>query len=335
MIDQEQIESLFESMKPLKVLVVGDLMVDNYWWGEAERMSPEAPVPVVRVRKKENRLGGAANVALNCRRLGAQVSLASVTGDDEAAETALALLREEHIDTQLIRRSSSRITTTKTRVLGRNQQMMRLDEESDQELLITEEHEFLHETLKFLQIIKPDVLLFEDYNKGVLKENVIRKLIDHARTLGIKTSVDPKKKNFLAYKQVGLFKPNWLEVKEGLQLGALPVSAETLEEVDARLRDALDHEISLITLSEKGAYVRGRNKSPGELFPSHHRQIADVSGAGDTVIAVASLLYALDVDPLLIAQIANIAGGLVCEEVGVVPIQRERLIQESLRLLAS
>ncbi len=320
-------------MEPLKVLVVGDLMVDNYWWGEADRMSPEAPVPVVRVRKKESRLGGAANVALNCRRLGAQVSLATVTGDDLAAETAIHLLREEHIDTQLIRRSPSRITTTKTRILGRNQQMMRLDEESEQELLVSEEHDLLHETLKFLQIIKPDVLIFEDYNKGVLKENVILKLLEHARNLGIKTTVDPKKKNFLAYKQVGLFKPNWQEVKEGLQLGNISLNPETLDEVHSRLREHIDHEISLITLSEHGAYVR--RGEAGRIIPSHRRQIADVSGAGDTVIATASLLYALGADPQIIAEIANIAGGLVCEEVGVVPINRSMLIRESLRILSS
>ncbi len=332
MISRQELYDLFASMAEVKVLVIGDLMIDSYWWGESERMSPEAPVPVVRVRKKENRLGGAANVALNCRRLGAQVSLATVTGQDEAADLAIQLLREAHIDTQLVRKSADRMTTTKTRVLGRNQQMMRLDEESEEELNTSDEHALLNETMKFLQIVKPHILLFEDYNKGVLKENIIRRLIEHARLLGIKTSVDPKKKNFLAYEHIDLFKPNLIEVKEGLQIPQLSLDLASLDQVDALLRAKLKHQISLITLSDRGAYVRSRDS---RLIPSHIRRIADVSGAGDTVIATASLLHAMDTDPILMAEIANIAGGLVCEEVGVVPIDKARLLEESLRLLTA
>lgn len=323
---------MFLKMNDLHVVVVGDVMLDNYWWGEVERISPEAPVPIVTLQRRESRLGGAANVALNCRALGAKVTLASVIGEDLEGNNLLQLVKDAGMSSDLIMHSRHRSTTTKTRVLSRNQQMMRLDDENSEDLNLEEEHPFIDLVLRFLQREKPQVLIFEDYNKGVLKENVIKRITDHCNEIGIITAVDPKKKNFLAYKNVTIFKPNLKEVREGLHLSVSPVNETTLAEVHQQLQQTLQHQITFITLSEKGVYTNTGTEQ--HIFPSHIRNIADVSGAGDTVIATASMIYALTRDASLMAQVSNIAGGLVCEEVGVVPVDKALLEAESLQLLA-
>ena len=318
-------------MNDLHVAIVGDVMLDNYWWGEVDRISPEAPVPIVALQKRESRLGGAANVALNCRALGAQVSLCTVIGEDGEGDVLLRLAAEAGIDMRHTMRSRHRATTTKTRVIARHQQMLRLDDEHDEELNTEEEHPFIDLVLRFLQREKPQVLIFEDYNKGVLKENVIRRITEHCREIGIITAVDPKKKNFLAYRDVDIFKPNGKEVREGLHLSRLE-SMEDLNKVHRLLHEQLGHRLTFITLSERGVYSQVEG---GEAFiiPSHLRNIADVSGAGDTVIATAAMVYALTRDARLMAEISNKAGGLVCEEVGVVPIRKDLLQAETERLM--
>lgn len=330
-INRENLADLFESMHRIHVMVVGDVMLDNYWWGEVERISPEAPVPVVALQSRESRLGGAANVALNCKSLGARVSVASVVGKDAEGTLLKTLLENAGIETDLILQSEKRPTTTKTRVISRNQQMLRLDAETTDELFPEEEHDFIDKVLRSIQIQKPQVLIFEDYNKGVLKENVIRRIVRHCHETGTITTVDPKKKNFFAYKGVTIFKPNLKEVKEGLNINLEKVSKEQLNGVNKKLRDVLNHQISFITLSEKGVFFNDQENSA--VIPSHIRNIADVSGAGDTVIATASLVYALTRDAWLMAEISNIAGGLVCEQVGVVPIDKDLLIKETEKLL--
>lgn len=329
--DKKQLQEMFHRMEELHVVVVGDVMLDNYWWGDVERLSPEAPVPVVAVSNRESRLGGAANVALNCRALGAKVTLASVIGDDAAGNTLQQIAAETGIDTQLLYKSAERPTTAKTRIISRNQQMMRLDEEVTHELSVLEEHPFIEAVLKMLQREKPQVLIFEDYNKGVLKENVIERITAHCREIGIVTAADPKLRNFLAYKHVHIFKPNLKEVREGLHMPLQEISTATLDNVHEKLREHLQHEVSFITLSEKGVYYNDNVTS--EIQPTHVRNIADVSGAGDTVIATAAMVYALTKDAARMAHIANIAGGLVCEEVGVAPVNKERLVAECLELL--
>jgi rfaE bifunctional protein kinase chain/domain len=213
-----ELQKVFDDMDSLHVVVIGDVMLDNYSWGNVDRISPEGPVPIVSLTRRESRLGGAANVALNCRALGAKVTLASVIGDDSEGVTLVKLAAEAGIDTHLIMKSWRRPTTTKTRILSRNQQMMRIDDEVTDELYTEEEHPFIDAVLKYLQRIKPQVVIFEDYNKGVLKENVIQRIAAHCKEIGIITAVDPKKKNFLAYKDVTIFKPNLKEVREGLNL---------------------------------------------------------------------------------------------------------------------
>lgn len=329
---KEELTKLFKNMSRLHVVVVGDVMLDNYWWGDVERISPEAPVPIVRLKKREARMGGAANVAMNCKALGARVTLASVVGKDHEGHMLRDMAEQEGIDTSLLMLSSERITTTKTRVMSRSQHILRMDDELNDELSTKDEHPFLEKLLKYLQIQKPDVLIFEDYNKGVLKENVISRTIAHCRELGMVVAVDPKKDNFLAYKGVTIFKPNLKEVKEGLNISLSTINKATMDKVHKELKTVLHHDITFVTLSEKGVYY---GNSSSEVIPSHLRSIADVSGAGDTVIATAAMVYTLSKDPVLMAKVSNIAGGLVCEEVGVVPINKKRLMEECARLLAS
>lgn len=306
--------------------IIGDVMLDTYWWGQVDRISPEAPVPVVALQKKELRVGGAANVALNTVSMGADTTLLSIIGNDADGKELLRLLANNGIHTQYILRSDSRITTNKTRVMSRNQQMMRLDAEITADIDTLLEDQLLSQVRAYVVAEKPDVVIFEDYNKGVLTKRVISELIALCQEFGIVTSVDPKKKNFLSFQGVTLFKPNLKEIKEGLNLLTDTIDLAALQQMHETLQEHLHHEISFITLSEKGVFYQQGDSL--KLIPTHIRNIADVSGAGDTVIAVASLVYASTRNMLLAAEMANIAGGLVCEEVGTAAINRERLMQE-------
>jgi rfaE bifunctional protein kinase chain/domain len=322
---------LFAGFGQIRAGVIGDVMLDTYLWGHVERISPEAPVPVVTLDRREQRIGGAGNVALNLAGLGALVSSFSVIGKDADGEVLELLLAEQGIDTSGHLKSTTRITTNKARVIGRNQQMMRLDSETTRDLTPVEEEELLHRVKGYIEREKPQVIIFEDYNKGVLTDRVIRDVVALCRERGVITAVDPKRRNFFSYEGVTIFKPNLKEVREGLHIGLEEVDLTALEQVHGQLAGRLRHEISLITLSEKGVFYCDGRKA--DIFPSHVRSIADVSGAGDTVIAVASLVYAATRDAALMAEVANIAGGLVCEEVGTVAISRERLLAECGELL--
>ncbi len=327
----QSIDQLFEQFRTLKVGVIGDVMLDSYMWGHVDRISPEAPVPVVLLDRKEYRLGGAANVALNLRSLGAPVTLFSVVGADEEAERLKKMLEDQSIQTSGLIQTNNRITTNKTRIISRNQQMMRLDSETTRELNESDTNCLLNAIEEYVTKEKPGVVILEDYNKGVLTGKVIEHVIALCKKHQVITAVDPKRKNFFAYKGVDIFKPNLKEAKDALNLmGDQPLS-ELMPKVHAQLSEELNHLVSFITLSEKGVfYQQGDHRA---IIPSHVRNISDVSGAGDTVIAVAALVYALTGDAQLMASISNIAGGLVCEEVGTVPVNSERLKQECMSLL--
>lgn len=327
----EDFKKLFTSFPAVKVGVIGDVMLDTYMWGKVERISPEAPVPVVTLQKKEYRIGGAGNVALNCRSLDAQVSILSVTGDDSDSVILKQLLEESKIDTSYLVPSARRITTNKTRIISRNQQMMRLDAEVTNDLDAIDEKLLLEKVEAYINTEQPTVIIFEDYNKGVLSEHTIRKIIQWCKQSGIITAVDPKRKNFFSYIGVDIFKPNLKEVKEGLNLLVDNINEAVLKNIHAELYRVLNHHISFITLSEKGVFYQ--QDEVGHIISSHIRNIADVSGAGDTVIAVASLVYAATKNVQVMAEVANIAGGLVCEEVGTVAINKEKLLKECELLL--
>lgn len=324
-------KELFKTFSSVKIGVIGDMMLDAYWWGNVERISPEAPVPVVTVNRKEYRIGGAGNVALNLASLGSPVSVFSVIGDDDDGHILTGLLNEKKIDTGYLLKSGSRITTNKMRVISRNQQMMRLDSETLQPLKPDQEQNLIAQVEKFIDEQSPAAIIFEDYNKGVLTEKIIRTLIDICTSKSVITAVDPKRKHFFEYRGVDIFKPNLKEAREALNLLADEVNEDTLTLIHQKLREELNHRISFITLSEKGVFYEEGRES--HLVPSHIRNVADVSGAGDTVIAVATLIYALTRNTRMMAEIANLAGGLVCESVGTVAIDKTRLLRECQRLL--
>ncbi len=324
-------DQLFDTFGNTRVAVIGDVMLDTYWWGKVDRISPEAPVPVVAVSKKEQRIGGAANVALNLRSLGARVSMLSVTGKDEDGKLLKTLLDEQGIDTRYLVASSERITTNKIRIISRNQHMMRLDAEQTSDLGKVDEEELLAAVEKYLHEEQPAVVILEDYNKGVFTPTSIEKIIALCKSRDIIVTVDPKRNNFFAYKGVDIFKPNLKEAKEGLHVLAGDVDLPSMKYLHQLLSAELEHKISLITLSEKGIFYQ--QDETARLIPTHVRNIADVSGAGDTVIAVASLVYAATGDADLAAEMANIAGGLVCEEVGTVAIDKQKLLDECKTLL--
>lgn len=328
----ENFQKLFHRFSNIKVGVVGDVMLDTYMWGEVERISPEAPVPIVSLKSKDHRIGGAGNVALNIQSLGAKAFVLSVTGQDDDAEKLNSLFTSQHVNCQYCLRSAERITTNKTRVISRNQHMMRLDGEITNDLSKKDEDGLIERFEQFVKNEKPDVVILEDYNKGVLTETLIQIVVSICKEAGIVTAVDPKRKNFLQYKGVDIFKPNLKEVKEALNLLFPDVNLKLLQDIHRELSYLLHHQISLITLSEKGVFYQQQDQSA--IIPSHVRNIADVSGAGDTVIAVASLVYAVTKDVRLMAQVANIAGGLVCEEVGTVAIDKQKLLEECELLLS-
>jgi D-glycero-beta-D-manno-heptose-7-phosphate kinase len=325
------INKLFGQFAQIKAGVIGDVMLDTYWWGHVERISPEAPVPVVTLDKREYRIGGAGNVALNLASLGAKVAIFSLIGNEEEGKTLEGLLKKNNIDTGYLLQSDTRITTSKTRIISRNQQMIRLDSETTKDLSTQEEDDLLARIREYLVKERPQIILFEDYNKGVLTERVIRESIALCKEHDVFTAVDPKRKNFFSYEGVTIFKPNLKEVKEGLNLLLEDINLPSLQSIHEQLAKKLHHKISFITLSEKGVFYQSSGKA--EIVGSHVRNIADVSGAGDTVIAVASLVYAATKDIHLMAEVANIAGGLVCEEVGTVAIDKQKLLRECETLL--
>jgi D-glycero-beta-D-manno-heptose-7-phosphate kinase len=328
---KKDIQKIFNSFNKVRVLIIGDAMVDAYIWGNVNRMSPEAPVPVVTVQKKETRLGGAANVALNIQALGAIPILCSVIGDDMYGGEFVELMKKQKLSTQAIFQVQKRTTTVKTRVIGNNHHLLRVDEEQESDVTKQETQLMLDKIFFLIKNNKVDVVVFEDYDKGVITPDLILKVVVAASKNKIPIAVDPKKKNFQFYKNITLFKPNLKELKEGIKSDFNLVEKEVLSKVADELRARQGMENILITLSEKGMFI-ATNKI-NHIVPAHIRNVADVSGAGDTVIGVASLGLALKLDPILIVELANIAGGLVCEKVGVVPIDKELFLRESTSLL--
>jgi rfaE bifunctional protein kinase chain/domain len=319
------IPEIFDNFNKLKVLIVGDVMIDAYTWGKVERISPEAPVPVVNVRNREMRLGGAGNVVMNVKSLGAEAIICSVIGKDSFGNDLLKLLQEYGLSTEGIIQSETRITTVKERIIAGSQQIVRIDTETDA-LITALENQTLCEKIKQLAV-SADVIIFEDYDKGVISKELISEIIDFANAHNIPTVVDPKKRNFLHYHQATLFKPNLKELKEGLGINFDVKNTDELEEAVAQLKTTLKLKGAFITLSERGVYIDFQEDK--KHFPAHIRTIADVSGAGDTVISIAACCVALGLSPDLVAGLSNLGGGLVCESVGVVPIDKNLLREEA------
>ncbi|MDA3904990.1 MAG: bifunctional ADP-heptose synthase [Bacteroidales bacterium] len=333
MTNTQKYTQLFKQFSSLKVLIIGDVIIDAYLWGNVERISPEAPVPIVNVNSRANRLGGAANVALNIKALGAEPIICSVIGNDNQANTFLDLLAEANISSVGMVKSKNRVTSTKFRVIGNNAQMLRVDEEMDDELILEDEI-LLYDRIK--QIIKEnkiDVIIFQDYDKGVITKSVFEKthkVIDGK----IPIAVDPKRKNFFLYKNVDLFKPNLKELQEATNNHFDKKDIKSLKQEVVKLQKQLNTKLLLTTLSDQGVFIseNSAGKYSSELLPAHLRSISDVSGAGDTVISVAALCLALNTDKKILAELSNLAGGLVCEELGVIPVNKEKLLNETIKI---
>jgi len=321
----KEYSKIIDSFKGKKTLIVGDVMIDNYLIGQMERISPESPVPIVDITYQENRLGGAGNVALNMKLLGAEPILCSIMGNDDQRQVISSLLSKRGISESGIHYSNQRTTTVKTRILSRNQQILRFDKEV-KHFLNDRDEEALLDILGIQINQGPDVIVIQDYNKGILTEKIIDFIISTANKMEIPVAVDPKKTHFAKYNGVTLFKPNLTELTEGLKIDKSIETDDDLHQLAERLRIEMPHKISMITLSEKGLYISSGNDE-FHVIPSKIRNVADVSGAGDTVISIAALCLANNTDLYSLAYLSNLGGGLVCEEAGVVPLTREKLLQ--------
>jgi len=325
-------KDLFDKFNGLRILVIGDVMLDAYVMGKVNRISPEAPVPIVSLENEDARIGGAGNVALNLLALGSKPIICGLIGEDSSGDKLLNLFEKNGISTDGIVKSIARKTTVKTRVISNKQHLLRIDSESTFPLLESEEIK-LNNTIQNIINQGIDGIIFEDYNKGVLTDSVIQNTIKIAKEKDIPTAVDPKKENFLSYKGVSLFKPNLKELKEGLNLNFdFNTNKELFEKGIELLEEKLHNEISFVTLSENGVFIK--NQTEKYYVPAHMRSISDVSGAGDTVIAVATLCLISGASTKQIAEISNLAGGLVCEKSGVVSISKNELLKEVSELLS-
>ena len=322
-------KELFDSFNDKKIMIVGDVMLDVYMKGKVERISPEAPVPIVSVTETFSRLGGAANVAQNLKALDAEPILCSIIGKDDKANDLLRLMHEQNMDTSGIAQSNERITTRKVRIMSNNAQMLRVDTEDTFDL---SEKEYDLLILKIKDIIdreKINGIILQDYNKGVLTERLIKETVALANEKNIPVGVDPKKKNFLAYQNVTFFKPNLKELKEGIGISSKDDNIDDIIKAVDILQKKLNCRYIMTTLSERGVLIKDYETNTCHHIPAHLRKIADVSGAGDTVLSVAMLCLVCKEEAYSIAALSNLAGGLVCEELGVVPINKKRLFEES------
>ncbi len=315
---------VFSGFKKLRVLIIGDVMVDSYIWGVVERISPEAPVPIIQVKTRDNRLGGAANVALNVLALGATPVLCGLAAEDENGKRLVKLLDEKKLTREGLVMSESRPTTVKARVIASHQHVLRIDQESDSAATAAEESELLKRIEKLLPTC--DVVIFEDYDKGVITPSLIEQTVRWAKAKGIPTVVDPKKRNFIHYRGVTLFKPNVKELREGLKIDLDASDLLSVKEAVKQVKEKLEAEGVMLTMSEHGVFIDYQGEQL--TVSAHKREIADVSGAGDTVVSIAALCVALKLPARDIAGLSNLGGGLVCQHVGVVPIDTEELRSE-------
>lgn len=322
------VEELFRKFKNSKILVIGDVMIDAYLCGSVSRISPEAPVPIVDIQNRYYRLGGAANVAVNLHSLGATPILCSVIGNDEKSRLFLELLDEKELSPMSIFRSDHRKTTIKYRIVGNRVQMLRIDEEDIKPISPADADILLKNVKSLLFQHQVDAIIFEDYDKGILTEEIITTIVKWAKANEIPVAVDPKKKNFNFYKGCTLFKPNLKELKEGLHYDEKDFSMESVQRLMKEFAIQNDNHYLFTTLSEKGVTIYDSTRDEFYTQSAYLRQISDVSGAGDTVIAVAMLCLLAGLSPKMTAQIANLAGGIVCEFSGVVPIPADKLKSE-------
>lgn len=314
--------SLIDSWQGKRVLVVGDLMVDQYLWGDSSRISPEAPVPVVDVTSREIRPGGAANAALNVKALGGEVILAGLVGEDGLGDSLKSLLDDAGFDTSLLIQSAYRRTTVKTRVMSRGQQLLRIDEEDLIPINTFESKELLEKRFGSLGDI--DAVLISDYDKGLINEGLINKLSALAAIKEAIITVDPKYDNFFSYKNCSLFKPNLRELNDACSLQLKGSEHNEIRDAVLELRRRMPHHQSLVTLGGHGMLAIDEHGGTSHI-PARLREVVDVSGAGDTTIAVVTLALCAGASLEEAARLSNEAAGIACDMAGVVPVSRELL----------
>lgn len=318
--DASRLEILLKGFGGRRIAVVGDLMLDRYVWGTVARISPEAPVPVVEIDNESTRLGGAANVANNIASLGGVPVMIGVCGSDDGGIMLRKTVEDLGYATDGILTDTGRPTTVKTRVIAHNQHVVRIDHEVKGDISTDIERriaEFLGGTIKGI-----DGIILQDYNKGVLTKGLIRRLTEMANLAGVIVTVDPKFNNFFEYKGVTVFKPNRKETEEAL--GIRMNSQPHIDEAGRTLLERLRSKSVLLTLGERGMALFESDGS-SSVVPTKARHVADVSGAGDTVIATMTMALASGASHKEAAALANYAGGIVCGEVGIVPVNKEQL----------
>ncbi len=320
------LDAFFRNIPKQKILVIGDVMIDTYLWGRVKRVSPEAPVPIVSDIVEESRLGGAANVALNVKSMGAVPILCSVIGRDEKGTLFLDLLEEQNLSDVGITVDEYRVTTQKTRVISGFKHLLRVDEEMEASLSSRIQDNFIEIVLSLMDSGGIDAIIFQDYDKGVVTPSIISRVVKKATKKKIPVMVDPKFRNFKKYQGVTIFKPNLKELVEGLKIDAGKKDIEVLARVAGKFRKDNNQEMLMVTLSDNGILLL--DKDGYQHIPAVKRKVTDVSGAGDTVISVSSICYAGGMTPRQIAAVANLAGGQVCERSGVVPVELDQLIGE-------
>ena len=316
------INNVFENFKGKKVIIIGDSMVDSYIFGEINRNSPEAPVPIVDIKKEDTKLGGAANVALNIQSLGMEPILCSVIGDDEDGQNFMKLCKKNNLVTRGIIIDEHRKTTNKKRVIVNKDHILRIDNEETNYLKSNVRNKFINNTEKL--IANNEIIIFQDYDKGVINKKMIEEInkIDH-----LFIAVDPKKRNFFEYKNVDLFKPNLSEILNAFD--SKDDSINNLNSISDELKSKNNIKNIMVTLSNKGLVI---NNDSGFIYNKiQKKKIIDVSGAGDTVIALATILFYLKLPEKFIAEMCNLAGGITCMSSGVSAINLKELLENAER----
>lgn len=323
-ISAERLKQLKERFKGKRIAVVGDMMLDCYFWGEVKRISPEAPVPVIEIDNEFYRFGGAANCALNILKLGAEPIPVGIIGYDNHGSIFTGLMEEAGITSPGLMIDDTRPTTAKTRVIARNQHIVRIDQEKKDYI----NGEIEGRILGFVKenISQLDGLILQDYNKGVLTAVLIEEIIKLCNDNDVIVTVDPKFNNFFTYKNVTVFKPNRKETEDAF--GIRIKNEQDIEHAGAKLLETLNASYVLLTLGEEGIAVFQKG-SKARRIPTRARKVADVSGAGDTVISTLTVALAAGADIFEASYLANYAGGLVCEELGIVPIEADKLFSEA------
>jgi D-glycero-beta-D-manno-heptose-7-phosphate kinase len=325
-ISEKRLLQLKKNFKGKRIAIIGDMMLDIYYRGDVKRISPEAPVPVLEVENEFHRFGGAANVALNIAKLNGIPEPIGVIGYDSFGAVFNSLLSEQNISHQGIFEDESRPTTAKTRVIADSQHIVRIDKESKE----TINKKIQNEIISYVKSIIEDLdgIILQDYNKGVLSSSLISQVIEAANKNRKLITVDPKFNNFYDYKNVSVFKPNRHEAEDIL---GMKIKTDTdVSFAGNTLLNKLNPRNVLLTLGEGGIAVFEKGK-PEKRMPTKARKVADVSGAGDTVISTLTIALAAGANIYEASYLANYAGGLVCEEVGIVPIEIEKLFDTVIR----